>query len=431
MGLIDKVTGLFAKKQSLPGTQNTNYTGNGRQQYRRVLEYDGHRLNYFQAKKVAKDVQVKVGLDILNYFLLSKSYVITSASDSPEDVEIKEFIEDMLENMSIPFREVDKNLNTAIKYGTSVNEKVYTLNQDNKIVIDAIYPIHQRTLQNEPYIKNDKGELIAIHQESDYGSIDIPIEKIMMYAFDKEFDEIEGNSILTEIADFTTDKKSIFNWLLTFLHKHENPTLFAKVGNGSVAKKVRKALDAISGGKTNITVGKEDDLGVLESSHRGETFFKALTLIDNYIFRRFYLGNLALGDPSQTGSYSQSETQMKMSYNVLNGIQEDKANVWQKEINTVVELNFGISAKKPHIAYESFTEKDYLNLVATLKDLVTEGVIDYNAPWWKELIATTVQKESGVKVDTATSSTEDNDVDYGYQPPLPGDEGVQEILAEI
>ena len=430
MGVIDSFKGIFTQKQSLPGTQEDyrNY-GSGKHKYKRVLQYAGKKLNYSQVRRVSRDTQVKVGWDILNYFLLSKSYIITSASDDPEDVAIKEFVEDMIENMTIPFREVDKNLNTAIKYGFSANERVYTLNKDNRIVIDAIYPIHMKTLQDEPFIFDAKGELIGIHQESDYGTVDIPIEKIMLYSFDAEFDEVSGHSILTEISDFTNDKKAILNWLLTYLHKHENPTLYAKVSKGSAAKAIRKALDAISGGKTNITVGQDDELGVLESSHRGDTFFKALTLIDNYIFRRFYLGNLALGDPSQTGSYSQGETQMKMSHSVFNGIQEDKANAWQKLINEIVEMNFGISAKKPKFAYESFTEKDYLNLVNTLKDLVTDGVIDYNSPWWKELIATTVQKESGVKVDTHADKTED--VDYGYQPPLPGDDQAREILAKV
>ena len=65
-----------------------------------------------------------------------------------------------------------------------------------------------------------------------------------------------------------------------------------------------------------------------------------------------------------------------------------------------------------------------MNLVNALKDFVNSGVIDYTAPWWKELIATTVQKESGVKVDTDTvddANLNDDEVDYGYQPPLPGD----------
>ena len=221
------------------------------------------------------------------------------------------------------------------------------------------------------------------------------------------------------------------NWLLTFLHKHEAPTLFAKVTNSSHAKKVRKMLDQVSGGKTNLTVGKDDDLGVLESSHRGETFFKALTLFDNYIFRRFYLGNLLMGDPSQTGSYSQSDVQFRMSMNIMNGIQEDKAACWQEKINEIVALNFGPSVKAPKFKYESFIEKDYLNLVNALKDFVNSGVIDYNAPWWKELIATTVQAESGVKVDTETITEPEDEIDFGYQDPLPGHEEAEAILAKI
>ena len=434
MGMIDSVKGFFKldSRKSYPGTQNNDNYISGKSGYRRISTYNNKRLSYNQIQKICKDTQVKVGLDILNYFLLSKNYILTSASDDPKDVAIKDFVENMLNEMGTPFRKVDKNMNTAIKYGFSVNEIVYTLNSNYQVVFKGIYPVHARTLQNDAFNYNDKGELESFHQETDYGNADIPYGKCLHYAFDAEFDEVEGRSILVEIADFTEDKKNILNWLLTFLHKHEAPTLFAKLSTGTHAKKVRAMLDKVSGGKTNLTVGKDDDLGVLESSHRGETFFKALTLFDNYIFRRFYLGNLALGDPSQTGSYSQSETQFKMTMNIFNGIQEDKAACWQEKINEVVALNFGPNAKAPKFKYESFIEKDYLNLVNALKDFVNSGVIDYTAPWWKELIATAVQAESGVKVDTENIiDSLDDDVDYGYQVPLPGHEDAEQILAKI
>lgn len=435
MGVIDSVKGFFKldSRESYPGTQNNDNYISGKNGYRRISTYNNKRLSYNQIQKICKDTQVKVGLDILNYFLLSKNYILTSASDDPKDVAIKDFVEDMLNEMETPFRKVDKNMNTAIKYGFSVNEIVYTLNSNYQVVFKGIYPVHVRTLQNDAFNYNDKGELESFHQETDYGNADIPYGKCLHYAFDAEFDEVEGRSILLEIADFTEDKKNILNWLLTFLHKHEAPTLFAKLSTGTHAKKVRAMLDKVSGGKTNLTVGKDDELGVLESSHRGETFFKALTLFDNYIFRRFYLGNLALGDPSQTGSYSQSETQFKMTMNIFNGIQEDKAACWQEKINEVVALNFGPNAKAPKFKYESFIEKDYLNLIAALKDLVSNGTIDYTAPWWKELIATAVQAESGVKVDTEniTEPINDTDVDYGYQVPLPGHEDAEQVLAKI
>ena len=435
MGVIDSVKGFFKldKKESYPGTQNTNSYTSGTKGYKRISIYNKRKLSYHQIQKICEDVQVKVGLDIINYFLLSKNYILTSASDDPEDVAIKEFVETMLNEMETPFRKVDKNINSAIKYGYSVNEIVYTLNKDYKIVFKGIYPVHIRTLQDDPFNYNDEGQLTGFHQESDYGTTDIPASKCIHYAFDSEFDEVEGHSILVEIADFTEDKKNIMNWLLTFLHKHEAPTLYAKLSSGSHAKKVRQMLDKVSGGKTNLTVSKDDEIGVLESSHRGETFFKALTLLDNYIFRRFYLGNLVMGDPSQTGSYSQGDVQFRMSMNILNGVQEDKASCWQEKINEVVALNFGPDAKAPKFKYESFIEKDYINLVNTLKDFVNNGVIDYTAPWWKELIATTVQAESGVKVDTenVTDSPETDDVDYGYQDPLPGHEEADEILGKM
>ena len=61
----------------------------------------------------------------------------------------------------------------------------------------------------------------------------------------------------------------------------------------------------------------DEDVGVLESSHRGETFFKTLEYKDNEIFRRYYLGNLLLGSQSTTGSYAQSQTQLEFGKIVI------------------------------------------------------------------------------------------------------------------
>ena len=37
-----------------------------------------------------------------------------------------------------------------------------------------------KTLQNNPFIRDDYGNLIGIHQQSVNGSVDIPIEKVIV-----------------------------------------------------------------------------------------------------------------------------------------------------------------------------------------------------------------------------------------------------------
>lgn len=438
MGIVDNAINTLRRaiperstqKTSYAGTHDTRGTVNGN--YNPVMRAAG--LNdYNRYNKISEDIQVKVGLQILQYFLLSKDYIITANSDSEQDAEIADFITDMLDNMDIPLREVRKNLYSALKYRFSANEVVYTVNGAGLFTIKAIYPIHARTLQNDPFIYDENGDLIAIHQESEYGSVDIPITKILLYTFDKEFDEHEGHSLLDELEDTVKQKKEIMNWLLTFLHKHENPVLYGKVNDGNGRRAVLKSFEDIAAGKTGITVGTDDEIGVLESSHRGETFFTALQTLDNYILRRFFIGNLLLGDNTQTGSYAQSQTQQDMTLFVLNGIQEDIASAFQSLINDIVSWNFGANAKAPNFRFESFIAKDYKGLLTALQPYFQSGILADDSQWFAELVAMTMQSEANVKVDidTITESRSENLDDFNYQPDLKGTDEAKELIAKI
>ena len=74
-------------KHSNIGTSNTRgYT------YNHLFNRNTNNLSYHTYRNIMKDTQVKVGLEILKYFLISKNYTLTSNSDSPEDIEITEFI---------------------------------------------------------------------------------------------------------------------------------------------------------------------------------------------------------------------------------------------------------------------------------------------------------------------------------------------------
>ena len=318
MSIKDTITqklGNLGKRLGYNSTRRTHTHGKNR--YAQLLAHKDN-LDYHDYKKISRDVQVSVGLETIEAFLLSKNYILTSNSDSPEDLEITEFIQDMLDNMDTPFRQVRRNIYTAIKYGFSVQEEVYSV-RDSKILITSMYPVHIKTLQDDPFVYDDFGELYAIHQESDYGSVDLPISKCLLYSYKAEFDEVEGRSILDNVENLTRIKSKVLEWLVTYLHKHENPVLYAKLADGEARDIVSNMLDEIAEGRTNLTVGIEDELGTLETNHRGDSFFTMLNYLDNLIFRRMFIGNLLYGDGQQTGSYAQSQTQMELTCSIFNG----------------------------------------------------------------------------------------------------------------
>jgi hypothetical protein len=359
--------------------------------------------------------------------------VLTSNSDDEKDIEITNFIQESLDNMETPFRDVIKNILTAIRYGYSVQEKVYTLNNESKITIKGIYPIHIKTLQNDPFIRDDKGELKAIHQESMYGTADIPINKCLLYSFDKEFDEIEGNSILNEIKPVTEDKEDIKDWLMTFLNKNESPTMYAKTDNPTHAPVIQDALDNVAAGATNIVVGNNDELGILESSHRGEAYFTTLNYYDNQIFRRMFLGSLLLGSADQTGSYAQSYTQENVLFQILDGILSDTAQEIQRGVvDDLTNMNFGLSAKAPSFSFEKFTKKEVIKLLETIKGFIDNGSFDSDNQAFKELLGQAFLTEADIKLDldavNDTTAEIEDETDYGYQPPLPGESEATDLI---
>ena len=382
-----------------------------------------------------KDPQVKVGLEILKYFLISKNYVLTSDSDDEISIEITDFIQESLDNMETPFRDVIKNILTALRYGYSVQEKVYTMNTDNRITIKGLYPIHIKTLQNDPFIRDKTGELTGIHQESMYGTVDIPIDKCLLYSFDKEFDEIEGNSILNEIKPIAEDKEDIKDWLMTFLNKNESPTTYAKTDDPTHAPIIQESLNNISAGATNIVVGTNDELGILESSHRGEAYFTTLNYNDNQIFRRMFLGSLLLGSGDQTGSYAQSYTQENVLFQILDGILTDIAQIIQRTVvNDLTSMNFGLSAKSPSFSFEKFTKKDVLKLLEIVKGFIDNGSFDSDNQSFKELLGAAFLTEADIKLDldnvTNTTQTLNDETNFDYQPPLPGESEANDLINE-
>ena len=414
-------------KQSQVGT--SNYSG---YVYESLFSRNTKNLSYKTYQNIMKDTQVKVGLEILKYFLISKNYTLTSNSDDPEDIAITEFIQDALDNMEIPFREVVKNMLTAIRYGYSVQEKVYTLNNEGKIVPKAIYPIHIKTLQKHPFIRDDNGELVGIHQESAYGTADLPKSKILLYSFDKEFDEIEGNSILNECKPIVEDKDKTKDWLMTFLSKSKSPTMYGKTDDTLSADNMLDSFDDVADGTTGMIIGPDDEIGILESSHNGEAYFNTLNYNDNQIFRRMFIGNLIMGDMGQTGSYAQSNTQQDVMLYIMDGILADVASEFQSGlVNELTTLNFGSSAKAPNFNFESFNSKDILGLLNALQTYVGNGSLDSNDKAFKELLAKAFQTEADIKMDLEEANNPSDDGnDYDYQPPLPGQDEAQQLIDE-
>ena len=384
-------------------------------------------IDYKTGLSILRDTQVATGFDILKYLLSSKKWILTNVE---EDKEIYDFIYDMLTNMDTELNTVVKQMTAAILWGFNVHELIFDVNSDGYLVFTDIVPLHIKTLQEDPFIyDDDTGELISIHQRTGKYDIEIPEYKCLIYSFGSLYDELEGRGLLYDFLPVVEDKENLMDWLMTFAERNGSPTMYGKADNEISRDEMLTAFEDIADGTMGMTVGPNEDVGILESSHNGEIFFNALAYKDNQIFRRMFIGNLLMGDNSQTGTYAQAQTQLEFGQFVFDGILEEIANCIQTKINLITQLNFSSERKAPIISFDKFSSGDMQKLFSILTPLMQNGVVDSENTAVQESIALLFKSEAGVEyVNEEVVMPEEN---FEYQENVNGETNTEDILTDL
>lgn len=425
---------LFKKVSFTSNIANTN------KRNRFSFKCNDDFVDYETGRRILKDTQVSTGFDILKYILSSKSWVLV-ANENDTDNKVHDFIYNMLNTMDTELNETVKQQITAILWGYVVHEQIYDLNSDGKIILKDTVPLHIKTLQNEPFVYDENtGELIAVYQEYKTNTATILINKCLKYSFNANYDEDYGDGLLKDFKPIVEDKKNINNWVLTFLERHGSPTLYGKAKDNISANGMLDSFDDISDGTTGMTLHIDEDVGVLESSHKGEAFFDALNYKNREIYNRYYLGTLLLGDGSQTGSYAQSQTQLDFGKLVFDGLLEEIANCWQKQvINRITEWNFGDTDLAPTISFDKFTSGDLKLLFDILNPLMNNGTVEMENKAVQDAIALLFKKETGLTYTNDEVDLKPLDEDlhqpntsgYDVSNPESGQAEIIELMEEI
>ena len=384
-------------------------------------------IPYKTGMDILRDTQVATGFDILKYLLSSKKWILTNPNN--EESTVYDFIQEMLDNMDIEVQTLVKQMTPAILWGFNVHELLFDVNEDGKLVVTNAVPIHIKTLQNNPFTYDtDTGDLISIHQQVNNADVEIPVNKVLLYSYNSLYDEKEGHGLLHDFLPIIEDKENVMDWLMTFAERNGSPTLYGKTADPRSRDSMLMAFDDIADGTTGLTIGADEDVGVLESSHHGETFFSILSYKDNQIFRRMFIGNLLLGDNSQTGTYAQSQTQLEFGNMVFDGILEEIANVIQEQIiNPIVEFNYGSTIDAPVFSFDKFSSGDMQKLFNIVKPLMDSGVVDSENSAVQEALALLFKAEAGVEY----ANEEPEPIEEDFTLPPNGEELTTNIIDNV
>ena len=408
MGIVQRIRASLGITAALPAStmtrqlsKSTNVTNENTFRY----IYKNGELTYEDYEEMLKDPQIKSGYELIRMFLLSRKLHITPATDEESDIEIAEAIENMIMNMKYPMRKIRNDMYSALIYGYSVSEIIWEADDAGETIdLRRIRPIPISTLE-DCFNYDDYGDLKEIEQTVDgEDPIFIPAEKCLIYTYDEKFGDRRGTSILDGVYENWFNKQKLINWWNVFLQKHEGPTLVGKVENPMFKEEMLEQLDEIREGRTNITVGMNDSVDILESSHRGEGFETAINYHDTMIFRKMNIGTMILGQTDGAGAYAQSKTQNDVLDTFLDGVHADIASELNTLVKDLVDMNWNVE-EYPTVEFESFEDIDILPLLTTLEPYVRNMAIDTNSIWFKQLLADVIGRFSDVDTSELLEET--------------------------
>jgi len=382
-------------------------------------------VSYKESLDILNDDQVKTAYLIFTHILCSKSYNLSSPDDNTE---VLDFIDGMFKDMEIEVIDIVGYILTGVLYGFSASELMFNINEEQKLVLKNVIPITMSTLQNKPFNFDDDGDVVSIHQTPPNDkAIDIPIEKILLYSYDKSFDNPYGRGVLRQLKPIIREKKDLNNWLMTDSKRHASPLMVGKSDNPSSREGMLDAFDDINAGATGITVGLEEVIESVGGNGSADDYKTVIQMKDNQILRLFFIPDLLMSS-NTTGSYAQSNTQLEFLYIIYNGILEDIANVIQRQlINPIVKFNYGDTVKAPIFSFDKFENTDYKMIYEIINGLIGNGTLSSDNQAVQESISNFFRNNLDIEYNP-----EDNTIVEDFNlPPVNGETATEDILNNI
>ena len=383
-------------------------------------------VSYKESLEILNDDQVKTAYLIFTHILCSKKYNLSSPDDNTE---VLDFIDNMFKDMEIEVIDIVRYILSGVLYGFSANELMFNVNEEQKLTVRNVIPINQSTLENKPFNFDDNGDVVSIHQTPPNDkAIDIPVEKILLYSYDKSFDNPYGRGVLRQLKPIIREKKDLNNWLMTDSKRHASPLLVGKSDNPSSREGMLDAFDDINAGATGITVGLEEVIESVGGNGSADDYKTVIQMKDNQILRLFFIPDLLMSS-NTTGSYAQSNTQLEFLYIIYNGILEDIANVIQRQvINPIIRFNFGEEVKAPIFSFDKFDDTDYKTIFEIINGLVSNGTISSD----DGAVHETISKLFRSTVDVEYNQEDNRDIIEDFSmPPVNGETATEDILTNI
>lgn len=340
-------------------------------------------------KNMREDDQVKACLR------LKKAATTTSGWDievpikdskvQEKSEEHKDFINYVFTQMEGTVEGMITSILSAFDYGFSVHEMVYNyIDQGRFRGKIGLKSIRAKSPTRFTFEIDENGRLKqkGLLQRQDNGKYTpLPIDKFVIYTYQKEFDNYYGESDLKSAYRPWFIKQNVLRFWAIYLEKFSIPIAKGQVTAGRVTDTQRDDFKSLmqriqAGMSVLMPQGMTLDLLESERIDRG-VFNQAIEALNIAIARSILIPQMiGLVPAAGTGSYAKGDIELKMFDWILKDINTNTQEVINEQlVRPLIDINYGEQEEYPRFVIKPLKEEDKQKIVAAWSEAVARGAV--------------------------------------------------------
>lgn len=340
-------------------------------------------------EKMYLDDQINMSLTALKLIRLSSGIEIEPASDDAADMEVADFVADVLEDIRNPekrtkqsFGDVVYSMMGALEIGWSLQEKVYRIVRDGrwkgKIGYSAIKSKNPKYF-NLSVDDFDNLESVVATSAPIYNR-KLPKDKFLVYSFMKRYENIFGTSRIRALYQYWWVKQVMLRAMGVYMEKYGIPLpvgTYPKKWSTTLQDRMLKALKLLRF-EHAVILPDGSTIDFKEVSGKGsEAFLAIIEKSDTQIAKLIMGQTLTSGQGSEgKGSYSLGKVQFSILELYLNYLANDLSDKpLDALITDIVDYNFNGVSKYPRASFKSLGTEDLTANVSTFINAASNGMV--------------------------------------------------------
>jgi hypothetical protein len=359
-----------------------------------LVLYNPDAMDFYTYKAMRKDDQVKASLALKKFAILSTPWTIKAAGSNPLAKKQAEFINYALLRIEGAFESKILGILTAMDFGFSVSEIVWTLYSEGPyngwVGVDDI---KAKSPQDITFSTDRYGNLSDILQfgKSLWGQVpgttttqppQALVQKFIVYSYMEEFSNPYGIADLRAAYRPWWLKENTLRWTGMLLERYGIPPWVAYYDRAKLTNPEFEALKKVIDNAQAATAMLVPNLIKFEFPQvvmsGADIFLRTVTELDSQIARAILLPQqLGYSSERRYGSFAKAEIIFGLFLWVLSYMRRTLTEtvIGPKLIKPLIDYNFGVQAEYPALVWSPLTQEVSTELMNLFLSATEKGVL--------------------------------------------------------